>query len=107
MSDVLSGLKTVAAGGVFISPSVAQFLVRRHQRVAALKEQKKGLAALTPTERRILRLVAENKTNKEIGRELFISHRTVETHRSHICEKLELSGNRALLAFAFEHKSEI
>jgi len=107
VSDVLAGLKAVAAGGVFISPSVAQFLVRRHQRVAALKEQKKGLTALTPTERRILRLVAENKTNKEIGRELFISHRTVETHRSHICEKLELSGNRALLAFAFEHRSEI
>jgi two-component system, NarL family, response regulator DegU len=107
VSDVVAGLKAVAAGGVFISPSVAQFLVRRHQRASALKEQKKGLATLTPTERRILRLVAENKTNKEIGRELFISHRTVETHRSHICEKLELSGNRALLAFAFEHRSEI
>ena len=107
VSDVLAGLKAVAAGGIFISPSVAQFLMRRHQRTSALKEQKKGLAALTPTERRILRLVAENKTNKEIARELFISHRTVETHRSHICEKLELSGNRALLAFAFEHKSDI
>jgi DNA-binding NarL/FixJ family response regulator len=107
VSDVLAGLKAVAAGGVFISPSVAHFLLRRHHRASALKEQKKGLAALTPTERRILRLVAENKTNKEIAGELFISHRTVETHRSHICEKLELSGNRALLAFAFEHKSEI
>ena len=107
VSDVLAGLRAVAAGGVFISPSVAQFLMRRHQRTTALKEQKKGLAALTPTERRILRLVAENKTNKQIARELFISHRTVETHRSHICEKLELSGNRALLAFAFAHKSEI
>ena len=54
----------------------------------------------------VLRLVAENKTNREIGSDLFISHRTVETHRTHICEKLELSGNRALLKFAFEHKSE-
>src|SRR5262245_5753543 len=107
VSDVLAGLKAVAAGGIFISPSVAQFLVRRHHRASLLKEQKKGLAMLTPTERRILRLVAENKTNKEIARELFISHRTVETHRSHICEKLELSGNRALLAFAFEHKSHL
>ena len=52
-------------------------------------------------------MVAENKTNKEMGRELFVSHRTVETHRSHICEKLELSGSRALLKFAFDHKSEI
>ena len=107
VSDVLAGLKTVVAGGVVISPSVAQFLVRRHHRASALKEQKKGLGALSPTERRILRLVGENKTNKEIGGELFISHRTVETHRSHICEKLGLSGNRALLAFAFDHKSEI
>ena len=107
VSDVLAGLKAVAAGGVFISPSVAGYLVRRHQRVSALKEQKKGIAALTPTERRVLQLVAENKTNKEIGSDLFISHRTVETHRMHICGKLELSGNRALLRFAFEHKSQI
>lgn len=107
VSDVLAGLKAVAAGGVFISPSVAGYLVRRHQRASALKEEKKGLALLTPTERRILRLVAENKTNKEIGGELFISHRTVETHRHHMCEKLGLSGNRALLKFAFDHKSEI
>lgn len=107
VTDVLASLKAVAAGGVFISPSVAQFSVRRHQRATALKGQKKGLAALTPTERRILHLVAENKTNKEIGRELFISHRTVETHRSHICEKLQLFGNRALLAFAFKHKSDL
>lgn len=107
VSDVLVGLRAVASGGIFISPSVAGYLIRRRQRVSALKQEKKGLATLTPTERRVLRLVAENKTNKEIGRELFISHRTVETHRSHICEKLDLSGNRALLKFAFDHKSEI
>jgi DNA-binding NarL/FixJ family response regulator len=107
VSDVLIGLKAVASGGVFISPSVAGFLVRRHQRASALKEEKKGLATLSPTERRILRFVAENKTSKEIGRALFISHRTVETHRSHICEKLELSGSHALLQFAIEHKSQI
>nr|AGW45550.1 response regulator [uncultured bacterium Lac161] len=107
VSDVLLGLKAVATGGVFISPSVAGYLVRRHQRAASLKEEKKGLASLTPTELRILRLVAENKTNKEIGRELFISHRTVETHRSHICEKLELAGSHALLQFAVEHRSQI
>jgi len=107
ISDALVGLKAVASGGIFISPSVAAYLTRRHQRSSSLKEEKKGLATLTPTERRVLRFVAENKTNKEIGRELFISHRTVETHRSHICEKLDLSGNRALLKFAFDHRSEL
>jgi len=107
ISDALVGLRAVASGGVFISPSVAVYLTRRHQRASAFRAEKKGMAALTPTERRILKLVAENQTNKEIGRELFISHRTVETHRTHICEKLGLSGNRALLKFAFDHKSEI
>jgi DNA-binding NarL/FixJ family response regulator len=107
VSDLLAGLKAAASGGVFISPSVAGYLMRRHQRASALKEERKGLARLTPTERRVLHLVAENKTNKEIGRELFISHRTVETHRHHICEKLGISGNRALLKFAFAHTSEL
>ena len=107
VNDVLLCLQGVASGGVFISPSVAGYLVRRHQRASALKEERKGLKALTPTEQRVLRLVAENKTNKEIGRELFISHRTVETHRSHICEKLELTGSHALLQFALEHKSQL
>ena len=64
IGDVLVGLKAMASGGIFISPSLASHLVRRHQRTSALKQQKKGLATLTPTERRILRLVAENKTNR-------------------------------------------
>lgn len=107
VSDVLLGLQAVAAGGVYFSPSVAGRMVRRHERAAALKREKRGLATLTATERRVLRLVAENRTSKEIGRALFISHRTVETHRRHICEKLELSGSHALLQFAIEHRSQL
>ena len=65
------------------------------------------MATLTGTERRVLLLVAENKTNKVIAAELFISPRTVETHRSNICQKLELEGAHKLLQFAIEHRSEI
>ena len=72
-----------------------------------MKEEKTGLAVLTATERRVLLLVAENKTNKEIAPELFISPRTVETHRANICHKLELEGAHKLLQFAIEHRSEI
>jgi DNA-binding NarL/FixJ family response regulator len=104
---VLLGLKAVAAGSFFLSPSISGWLVRRQQRVSALKQEKTGLAALTATERRILHFVAENKTNKEIASELFISHRTVETHRSNICQKLELQGVHKLLQFAIEHRSEL
>ena len=107
MEMVLLSLKTVAAGGVYLSPAISAWLVRRHQRGSALKEEKTGLLALTATERRVLQLVAENKTNKEIGEALFISHRTVETHRSNICRKLQLQGAHMLLQFAIEHRSEI
>ena len=104
---VLLGLRAVAAGTIYLSPKIAGWVVRRQQRSSALKETKIGLANLTATERRILRLVSENKTNKEIAGELFISHRTVETHRSKICEKLELQGAHKLLQFAIEHRSDL
>jgi len=107
MDMVLLGLKTVAAGGVYLSPSISNWLVRRQERASALKEEKTGLAKLTATERRVLQLVAENKTNKQIGEELFISYRTVETHRSNICQKLQLLGAHKLIQFAIEHRSEI
>jgi len=107
MEMVLLGLKAVASGGVYLSPAVSPWLVRRQQRASALKQEKTGLVALTATERRVLQLVAQNKTNKEIGEELFISHRTVETHRSNICRKLQIQGVHMLLQFAIEHRSEI
>ena len=62
---------------------------------------------LTPTEQRILKLIADNKTSKEIAAELFISARTVDNHRTNIATKLELHGSHALLKFAFDHKSEL
>ena len=104
---VVLGIKAVAAGSFFLSPSISGWLTRRQDRVSVLKQEKVGLATLTPTERRILQLVAENKTNKEIAGELFISPRTVETHRSNLCQKLELQGVHKLLQFAIEHRSEI
>jgi DNA-binding NarL/FixJ family response regulator len=107
VEDAVLGLKTVAAGGVYLSPSIAGYLLKRTRRASALREEKTGLNSLTPTERQVLRLVAENKTNKEIGVELCMSHRTVETHRTHTCQKLELQGARALLQFALEHRSEL
>jgi len=107
MEMVLLALKTVASGGVYLSPTISAWLMRRQQRGSALKEEKAGLAALTPTERRVLQLVAENKTNKQIAADLFISYRTVETHRANICEKLALQGAHKLLQFAIEHRSDL
>ena len=63
------------------------------------------LKSLTKTERRILRFIAEEKTSKEIGEILFIHPRTVDNHRTNICQKLDIHGSNALLRFALTHKA--
>ena len=50
---------------------------------------------------------ADYKTSKEIADELGVSHRTIETHRTNICQKLELKGSHSLMKFALTHKSEL
>jgi DNA-binding NarL/FixJ family response regulator len=65
------------------------------------------LAALTAAERRVLRLVADYRSSREIGVLLHISPRTVDNHRAHIAAKLELRGANALLKFALDHKARL
>jgi DNA-binding NarL/FixJ family response regulator len=107
VSDITECVKTVAAGRHYITPSLTEYLFNRSQKNAAFKEQKNGLDALTKTERRVLRLIAEEKTSREIGELLFIHPRTVDNHRTNICQKLDLHGSNALLRFALTHKSEL
>ena len=106
-TDIIHSIRTAHGGRHFISPELSSYLVNCNARVASLIKQKPGLNNLTPTERRILGLIAENKTSGEIASELFISIRTVENHRANICNKLELHGPHALLKFALEHKSAL
>lgn len=107
VNDIVASIKAVASGENFISPQLSTYLVSRRGRVASLTEQKPGLNNLTAAERQVLRLIATNKTSKEIADELCISIRTVEKHRANISEKLELHGSHVLLSFALEHKSEL
>ena len=105
--DILHCIRAVADGRHYLSPAVSGFLVNRHTRAESLRRAKPGLADLTPAELRILRLIARNKTSKEIADELELSPRTVDNHRFNICTKLELHGVHSLVKFAFDHKSEL
>jgi len=107
VTEAVNAVKAVAAGETYLCPAVSGCLLRRRQRAESLRSQKPGLDQLTPMERRVLKLIAENKTSREIGGQLFVSIRTVETHRANICGKLELRGSHPLLGFALEHKSEL
>ena len=103
--DILAALGKVAQGETFISPSMSDIGQRRGNRVQQLLLSKPQIDELTSAERRILKLIAEDHTSKEIADLLRISIRTVENHRLKICHKLNVHGSHSLLKFAFEHKS--
>ena len=101
LDEIENCLKTVAEGNPFFSPKIIDLL--------SIKESPKGqLEVLTPSEKKILRLIAKDKTNKEIASLLFISHRTVEKHRSNIINKLNLEPKtNSLLIWAKEHQNKL
>ena len=105
--EIVNAIRAVAAGRNYFSAELSTYLLNRANRAADLVERNPSIADLTPAERRVLRLVAEEKTSKEIAEILCISLRTVENHRSHICDKLDLHGFTALVRFAITHKSEL
>ncbi|MDZ7289997.1 MAG: response regulator transcription factor [candidate division KSB1 bacterium] len=105
VTDLLDCLKLVAQGKYYVSPIISEYLINRTARQDAILHDKPSLRDLTPMERRILKLIAENKTSREIAAQLFISYRTVQNHRTNICAKLGLKGYNKLLQFALEHKS--
>lgn len=105
--EIVNGIKAVAEGKYFVTPSLTSFLVQRTQRSQNFERAVPAIAKLTPTERKIVQMIADYKSNKEIAEELFVHYRTVETHRTNICQKLDLRGHKALLKFALENKSSL
>ena len=107
VDDILDAIQTVADGGNYLSPAVSGVLIQRRHRADSLATQKPGLKGLTNAEQRILKLIAEKKTSKEIAAALFISPRTVEAHRANIGAKLDLHGANSLLQFAIENRAAL
>ena len=101
-TDIVSGIRAVHRGRHFISAALSAHLIAHGAAPAA--GTRMGLHALTPTERRILGLVADGKSSKEIADECGSHFRTVENHRVNICAKLDLRGSHALLKFAMLNK---
>ena len=105
--DIVSCLNAVAAGQHYTSPELTTFLIKRNGSQESRVDQRQGVEALSATERRVLKLLADYKTSKQIAAELFVSRRTVESHRSNICQKLDIHGSHALMKFALEHKDAL
>ena len=105
--DVPSAIHAVVEGRHFISPALTDKLLKRHDRKTQFGLRHPGIDQLSPTERKILGLIAESRTSKEIATSLFLSQKTVDNYRFKISEKLGIRGAYSLLKFALENKSNL
>jgi DNA-binding NarL/FixJ family response regulator len=104
-NEIVAALEKVDRGEPFVSALMLEAGQRRSERVRELLLSKPQIEALTPAERRILKLIGEDYTSKEIADRLQLSVRTVDNHRQHICNKLKLHGTHSLLKFAFDNSA--
>ncbi len=96
--DLVAALESVARGESLLDPAVTGRVLDRVRRIATSSEPD-DLAQLTPQEQKILLLVAEGKTNKEIAAEVFLSDKTVKNYVSSILAKLNLERRAQAAAF--------
>ncbi len=106
LGEIVECVKMVARSEHFASHALTKFLIDRSRRAIGLARARPTIADLSPTERKVLKMIAESFSSREIAEKLFLSPRTIEKHRQNICRKLELQGSHALLKFAVLHKSE-
>ena len=99
-ADLIGAIQAVSQNKSFFSPKVRRILAEDYIRVLKQKGAVDSYDLLTSREREILQLLAEGKANKEVATDLNISPYTVETHRSHIMEKLNLHNPAELILYA-------
>jgi two-component system, NarL family, response regulator NreC len=95
-SELVEAVRRAAGGESYVQPSIGA-------RLASDPEEQWPPAGLSEREAEVLRLIALGHTNKEIGEQLYLSVRTVESHRAHIQQKLQLDTRAELVRFALDH----
>jgi two-component system, NarL family, response regulator NreC len=98
--ELIGAIEAVSHGKSFFSPKVSRILAEDYVRVLKQKGAVDTYDLLTSREREILQLLAEGRTNKEVATALNISLYTVETHRGHILQKLNLHSSAELVLYA-------
>jgi two-component system, NarL family, response regulator NreC len=98
--DLIGAVSAVMAGKSFFSPAVAQVMLDDYLRRLTDRGVTDRYEALSEREREILQLVAEGRSSKEIADLLSIAHSTVETHRAHIFQKLDIHNTAELVLYA-------
>jgi two-component system, NarL family, response regulator DevR len=101
-NELVRAIRTVGAGGSLLDPAVTSAVLDRLRKGKHLLKDEK-LARLSPQEERILSLVADGKTNKEIGDELHLAEKTVKNYVSSILSKLEVARRAEAAAYLARH----
>ncbi len=101
-SELINAIKAVAEGHTYFSSQVSATLVDQLVKGKKMPERKSGVP-LTRRELEVLRLIAEEYSNPEIAEKLFISIRTVDTHRRNLLEKLGVKNTAGLVKYAIKH----
>ena len=99
-TDLIRGVTAVSAGKSFFSPAAAKVMLDDYLRHLAKKGIVDRYEALSEREREIFQLIAEGHSNKSIAELLSISVATVETHRAHILQKLDVHSTAELVLYA-------
>lgn len=97
--ELIEALEKISAGGIYFSDEVLQEMTKASE----IKKESEE-AHLTAREIEIIKLIEKEYNNKQIAEALFLSERTVETHRKNIFRKTKTSGVIGLIKFAYEHK---
>ena len=98
--DLVHAVRAAARGEAFLYPSVARKVVEDYLKRVEAGEGRERYDGLTAREKEVLTLIAEGFTNQQIAEKLFISIKTVQTHRAHIMEKLGLHDRTELVRYA-------
>lgn len=96
--DLVDGIRTVASGHSLLDPGVTKRVLERLKR-AKVEDQDPGLARLSPTEARILDMIAEGSTNKGIAAKVNLSEKTVKNYVSSILQKLSVARRSEAAAY--------
>ena len=97
--DLISAIKAVYKNEAFMSPSISKKVINSYIKKAQ-DDEEQTCEILTTREREILQLIAEGNSSKKIAELLFISPKTVETHRTHIMDKLNIHNRTGLIKYA-------
>lgn len=99
-ADLIAAIHSISQGKSFFSPAISRLLQEDYMRQIEDQDVEDSYDLLTAREREVLQLVAEGKTNKEVANLLNVSLFTIETHRAHILQKLNLHSVPELILYA-------